>query len=403
MIADEKGIKEAVRSALLPLWNAWYFFTLYANADGRRADPAGPPSDNLLDRYILAKLRDTTGAVTLALDSYDLSGACAAVESFLDVLTNWYIRRSRDRFWGTGAGRESDTQAAFDTLGRVIEHLCRLAAPLMPLVTESIWTDLTGGESVHLMDWPDEESLSADPDLVTAMDLVRDVCSAGHSVRKAANLRARLPLAALTVAGPEVAQLAPFTELIADEVNVRSVILSEDAGAYAATTLTVAFKVAAPRLGPATQAAAAAARTGDWEILADGRARVGASLLDEDEFDMSVTPLDESTTRPLPGRAGVVVLDLVVTEDLALEGSARDLVRIVQSARRDTGLDVTDRIHLEIAGPDHLDALLAAHGEWVAEQVLAASVGRAGDAGGPGWVQAELADGTPVSVRVSRT
>ena len=144
IIADEKGIKDAVRQALLPLWNAWYFFSLYANADGRTARLGRTDSPAILDRYILAKLRTVTEAVTDSMDRYDLSGACAAIEGFLDVLTNWYIRRSRDRFWGTGEGNEADTQNAFDTLGTVIEILCRLAAPLLPLVTESVWLGLTG-------------------------------------------------------------------------------------------------------------------------------------------------------------------------------------------------------------------------------------------------------------------
>ena len=221
IIADEKGIKDAVRSALLPLWNAWYFFTLYANADGRSADLQGGPSENLLDRYILAKLHEVVASAGTALDAYDISGACADIEAFLDVLTNWYIRRSRDRFWGTGPGRESDTKEAFDTLGQVLEVLCRLMAPLMPLVAESIWTGLTGGASVHLENWPSPEVGVDDPGLVEAMDLVREVCSAAHSIRKANHLRARLPLASLTVAGRGAAGLDPFVELIKDEVNVR--------------------------------------------------------------------------------------------------------------------------------------------------------------------------------------
>jgi isoleucyl-tRNA synthetase len=407
LIADEKGIKDAVRSALLPLWNTWYFFTLYANADGRRADLSSGTPANLLDRYILAKLRDVAAAVTEALDAYDISGACDAVESFLDALTNWYIRRSRDRFWGTATGRESDTAEAFDTLGRVIEVLCRLMAPLMPLVTESIWTGLTEGASVHLEDWPSPGSEQGgvgvdDPALVEVMDLVREVCSAAHSVRKANNLRARLPLASVTVAGPQAASLAPLADLIADEVNVREVLLSDDPGAYASPVLTVVFKVAAPRLGPATQGAAAAAKRGDWEILPDGRARVGEVVLDAGEFELKVVPKDESTTRPLPAYAGVVVLDTGVTEDLALEGAARDLVRLVQAARRDAGLDVTDRITLELSGDATLASVLATHGVWVAEQVLAASVVSADDHSGEGWQDGELADGTPVFVRVTR-
>jgi isoleucyl-tRNA synthetase len=192
MIADEKGIREAVRSALLPLWNAWYFFSLYANADGRRAALGRVSSPSLLDRYILASLSSVVADVTEAMEGYDLSGACSALEGFLDRLTNWYIRRSRDRFWGTSAeeGGETDTQAAFDTLGTVLEVLCRLAAPLLPLIAEAVWTGLTGGDSVHLAAWPggpaagagEAARLPADPGLVTRMDLVREM--SGRSARR---------------------------------------------------------------------------------------------------------------------------------------------------------------------------------------------------------------------------
>ncbi|MBO0730167.1 MAG: isoleucine--tRNA ligase, partial [Acidimicrobiaceae bacterium] len=261
-VVDERGMTDAVRAALLPLWNAWYFFTLYANADGRRATLGRTDAPGVLDRYVLAKLHELVRSVTDAMDRLELSGACDAIEGFLDALTNWYIRRSRDRFWGTSGqpGASDDTQDAFDTLGTVLEVLCRVAAPLLPMLTESVWQGLTASRSVHLADWPDSSSLPADPALVATMDRVRDVCSAAHSVRKAQGLRARLPLARLTVAAPDAADLAPYRELIADEVNVKEVVLTDAVATLATHRLSVVFKVAAPRLGPATQAVAAAAR-----------------------------------------------------------------------------------------------------------------------------------------------
>jgi isoleucyl-tRNA synthetase len=412
MVVDEKGIREAVRSALLPLWNAWYFFSLYANADGRRASVGRTSSDNVLDRYILASLSAVVTAVTAALEAYDLSGACSAIESFLDRLTNWYIRRSRDRFWGTGAGREADTQDAFDTLGTVLDVLCRLAAPLLPLTTESVWQGLTGGPSVHLTDWPEAGDLPEDPSLVERMDLVREVCSAAHSVRKANGLRARLPLSELIVASTSEAALSlgEFADLIRDEVNVRSVQFSGSPDRYATAKLTVVFKVAAPRLGDRTQACAAAARAGDWELLAGGRARVGTVELEEGEFEMRVTPLDEATTRALPGDAGVVVVDTVVTPALELEGRARDLVREIQRLRREAGLDVTDRVAVEVAGGAALADAVEAYGDWIAEQVLAISLEVASPGAGstPTGTELEagatvtLADGTEVGVTIQR-
>jgi isoleucyl-tRNA synthetase len=407
MIADEKGITDAVRQALLPLWNAWYFFTLYANADKRVAAIGRTDATGTLDRYVLAKARDLVGSVTAAMDAYDLSGACEVIEGFLDVLTNWYIRRSRDRFWGTGRDLWPDAQGAFDTLATVLEVLCRVAAPLLPLVADEVWQGLTGAEagpasSVHLADWPDAAALPAAADLVEGMDRVREVCSLAHSVRKANGLRARLPLPALTVAAADAERLRPFLDLIADEVNVRSVILSDDPDQFASRTLTVVFKVAAPRLGPATQAAAAAAKRGDWELLDGDRARVGESTLEPGEFDLRVKPVDEATTRTLPGTAGLVVLDIVPTEDLVVEGRARDLVRAVQQRRRELDLDVTDRIALAVSGDGAVLDAARAHQAWIQEQVLAVDMSVSPDRNGAGWHDAELADGTHAAIRITR-
>ncbi|PZS37526.1 MAG: isoleucine--tRNA ligase, partial [Pseudonocardiales bacterium] len=177
LVVTEQGIREAVRQALLPLWNSWYFLTLYANAagvDGQwRTD-----SPHVMDRYVLAKLHDCVNDVAARMDRYDIAGACASVRGFCDVLTNWYVRRSRDRFW---AGE----QDAIDTLHTVLEVTCRLAAPLLPLTTEAIWRGLTAARSVHLTDWPDPASLPQDRELVASMDRVRQVVSAVLSLRKA--------------------------------------------------------------------------------------------------------------------------------------------------------------------------------------------------------------------------
>ncbi len=412
MGVKEATMRDAVRSAIHPLWNAWYFFTLYANADGIRAQTgrtAGGRPPGVLDRYVLAKLREVVSEVTTAMDAYDLSGACGAIESFLDALTNWYIRRSRDRFWGTAAGSGSgsgDQQDAFDTLAAVLEVLCRTAAPLLPLVTESVWRDLTGaeaGDSVHLADWPSADALPADPQLVRTMDRVRDVCSAAHSIRKARGLRARLPLASLTVAAPDAEELAPFEDLIRDEVNVKSVRLTSQVGKVADPRLTVVFKVAAPRLGPATQAAAAAARAGDWEVLDSGRARVGASVLLPGEWELQLSPKAPDVSRALPGHDGLVMLDIDVTSDLAAEGTARDVVRVVQQARRELGLRVSDRIVLRIEAAAVVAAAIEVHRVWIAEQVLATSLevyAIGAGPGGDGWQSAELPDSGLVRVRI---
>jgi isoleucyl-tRNA synthetase len=403
---DEKGITGAVRAALLPLWNAWYFFTLYANADGRTATIGGPASTNVLDRYVLAKLHDLVEQATSSMDTYDLSGACAAVETFLDALTNWYIRRSRDRFWGTGESADgADTQSAFDTLGTVLDVVCRVVAPLLPLTSEAIWDGLHPGSSVHLANWPSGSSHWADPELVAAMDQVRDVCSAAHSVRKAARLRARLPLASLTVAAPGAVRLEPFVSLITGEVNVRNVALTDDVASFATQTLSVVFKVAAPRLGASTPAVAAAAKRGEWSLLADGTVQVGEFVLSPEEFELKLKPVSEENSRALPGQTGVVVLDTQSYPELEAEGLARDVLRVIQQGRRDAGLNVSDRIHLSIASSAEVVSALETHRVWLEEAALAVTLELSvSDVApdGEAWKSVEIGDDTEVAFRLHR-
>jgi len=407
-VVEERGITDAERSALRPLWSAWYFFSLYANAEGRRAELGRTDATGVLDRYLLAKTSALVDDVGEAMDRYDLSGACASVEAYLDALTNWYIRRSRDRFWGTttlaDGGERAEAVAAYDTLGTALEVVCRVAAPLLPLLTETIWRGLTGEESVHLADWPEPASLPADPELVAAMDRAREVCSAAHSIRKATGRRARLPLRTLVVAGSDVERLGAFAELIADEVNVKQVVFTDEVDRYATRSLSVAFPVAAPRLGPQTPAVAAAAKRGDWDLLGEGRARVGDAVLEVGEFELRLVPVDATTTRTLSGRTGLVVLDTTTDTDLEAEGTARDLVRLVQQRRRELGLAVTDRIRLRLAAPQRVLDAIAPWLAWIGEQTLALDTSLDASAEGGssrGDGQAALSDGTPIELWIS--
>ena len=191
MSVTEQGIREGVRQLLLPLWNTYYFFTLYANASNYEAK-FDLSSEDVLDRYLVAKTREMVAGVGADLNSFDTFGASARLRDFADVLTNWYVRRSRARFW-------DGDKAAFDTLFSVLEITTRVAAPLLPLITVEIFRGLTGMRSVHLTQWPDYEGLTRDDELVLAMDKVRAISSVALSLRKASGLRVRLPLAKLTV------------------------------------------------------------------------------------------------------------------------------------------------------------------------------------------------------------
>jgi isoleucyl-tRNA synthetase len=393
LVVDRRFVLEAQRSVLMPLWNVWYFLTLYANAGGVHGRQT-TTFDTTLDRYIAAKTSALVAEVTRLMDAYDLYGACAAVDTYLDALTNWYVRRSRDRFW-------DGDRAAIDVLHTVLHMLTRVVAPLLPLLSEHIFQGLTGERSVHLLDWPSPSELPADDDLVQAMDCVRDVCSAAHSVRKAQGLRARLPLQMLTVAGPGAAALAPFVDLIADEVNVKEVRLADEVGEAADLVLTVNPKVAGPRLGGAVQQAIKAVKAGAWQRLDDGTIQAADITLVEGEFDLRLTPADEATTRVVPCLSGVIVLDTEVTPALDDEGAARDVVRLVQEARRKEGLHISDRIRLTIDVHHHDDLARAieAHRAWLMEQTLAVDLELAVLAEGH---RGELPDGRAVKIGITR-
>ncbi len=362
LVVTEQGIREALRQVVLPLWNAWYFLSLYAPADGHepvlRTD-----SSHVLDRYLLAKLHGLTLDMTAAMDAYDLFGACAHVRTFLDTLTNWYVRRSRDRFWSG----EAD---AVDTLHTALVTVCRLAAPLLPLVTEEVHRGLTGEPSVHLASWPEADALPADPALVTAMDDVRAVVSAALSVRKARGLRVRLPLATLTIAAPDASRLAPFVDVVADEVNVKRVLLTHDVASVGSSVLQVVPAACGPRLGAQTQAVIRAVKAGDWSV-AGGVVTAGGIELVEGEYTLRIVPADPDRAAVLDGARGVVVLDTELTAELEAEGLARDLVRLVQQARRDAGLEVSDRVVLELEAPLPWVAAAETHRATVMAETLA--------------------------------
>lgn len=383
LIVTEPGIREGVRQVLLPLWNAYSFLALYAPKVGSwRTD-----SPHVLDRYILAKLAVLRDELTDALDVCDLSGACEQLRQFTEALTNWYVRRSRQRFW-------DEDPDAIDTLHTVLELTCRLAAPLLPLITEVIWRSLTGERSVHLTDWPRPDTLPADPALVAAMDQVRDVCSTGSSLRKAHKLRVRLPLRTLTVAVPEPQRLAPFTNLIADELNVKTVELTDDIARYGRFELAVNARVAGPRLGKDVQAAIKAVKAGRGVVNDDGTLTAGPAVLHPDEYTSKLVAADPEFTAALPDGAGLVVLDGTVTDELEAEGWAKDRIRELQELRKSSGLDVSDRISVLIAVPAERADCARTHADLIAGEILATRF----EFADPGHDATEIGDGVRVSI-----
>jgi isoleucyl-tRNA synthetase len=364
---DGKQISEVVRLVLNPIWNAYYFFTLYANADGvvaqRRCDQQA-----VLDRYALAKTRRLVEDVQARMDAYDLAGACQVIKEYLDALNNWYIRRSRPRFWGeTGP---ADARDAFDTLYTCLLTLCQVAAPLLPMLCEKVYTGLTGAASVHLTDWPDVAAFPFDAELVHQMDRVRDACSVGLALREAKKLRTRLPLPKVVLAGAEVAAMQPFVPLLQDELNVKQVLFADNLEAYGSFRLQVDAKALGPKLGARMKDVLAATRSGAWQREGEEVLAAGVRLQPGD-FVLQLMPVAGATAAALSSNDVVLVLDTALTPELEREGMARDFVRLVQQARKDAGLAVSDRIRLCYAALGEAAAALQQHADYIREQVLA--------------------------------
>ncbi len=366
LVVTEEGIRAGVREFLLPVWNAWYFFATYANA---AAGPEGAgyearwrtDSTDVLDRYILALLGDLVRDVAADLEALDSTTAAGRLREFAEALTNWYIRRSRDRFW-VGVSDEASSTEAFDTLYTVLETLTRVAAPLIPLVSERIWQGLTGGRSVHLEDWPDAEAFPTSPEIRTAMDAVREVSSVANALRKKEGKRVRLPLPKLTVALTDADALGQFEGILREELNVKDVQLVELSEGLAeqygiSQRLAVNARAVGPRLGKQVQHVIAGARSGLWRLEGD-TVVVDGIVLEPGEYELTLEAggVAEGTAIALLGGGGFVLLDTSTTPELEAEGLARDIIRAVQDTRKAAGFEVSDRISLTLLFADAGDA-----------------------------------------------
>ncbi|MCT1606078.1 isoleucine--tRNA ligase [Nesterenkonia massiliensis] len=375
LIVTEEGIREGVRQVLLPMWNAWHFFALYANtANGGAGYQAksvkADDVENPLDRYILAATGDLVRDVTTAMDDFAVAGATDALRRYSETLTNWYIRRSRQRFY-------DEDFAAYDVLYTVLETFTRVAAPLLPLISEEIWRGLTGGRSVHLADWPNPQDYLKDERAVELMELTRSITSAGSALRKQAKRRVRQPLSELTVVVPEAVALAgTYEQIIADELNIKSVVLRDlaetSAEAYGiGQQLVVNARAAGPRLGKQVQQAIKGAKSGDWSVT-DGVVTAGGLELAEGEYTLTTTVSEELGDKAVTvlEQGGFLVLNTELTEELVAEGTARDVIRTIQAARKDADLQVSDRISTTLTAAPEVISAVEAHQELVKSETL---------------------------------
>ena len=381
---SEKVVEETLRSVILPLWNSYSFFITYANLANFQPVAKPKASAHPLDRWIKAEVQDLVNRMTEQLDNYDLSATCDELFETIDALTNWYIRLSRRRFAGKGASDsaeaepehfEQDRQDALTTLYDVLITVSQLLAPFCPFVTEQIYLNMVNepNGSIHLTDWPSSRKLEKDELLlITKNRLLRRIVSLGLKVRADKKVKVRTPLAKATIAFPKaLMDASAFAEdemqLLRQELNVKEVSFTDNPGSLGEKYAQVDARKAGPRLGKRVQEIIQAGKRGEFEETDDGRVLILDESLGPDEVAVLYRGAEG---QDIAAEKGVVVsLDTVVTEELKLEGDARDLIRAIQKLRKDEGYELGEKI--EIAVRD-ADAILSAHKDLVEQETSVA-------------------------------
>jgi isoleucyl-tRNA synthetase len=409
-----EAFDEIVRQFLLTLWHVYAFFVTYANANGSDpSDAGGNGPRSIMDRWILSRLADTVGEARSRLEAYDATGAGRRIQSFVDDLSNWYVRRSRRRFWNPGGAHDDDASEAAATLHRCLVAVATLLAPFTPFVAEELWRNLAAGrdgrpDSVHLADYPDRDAAARDPALDAAMQLARDVVELGRRVRVETRTRTRQPLHEAVVHVPgRHGELDDLLDVIAEELNVGTVRFagSEAFGAWRAKPN---FKILGPRLGPAVKDVAAtlarddgtvAARLAAGETVEIGIGAEAPIPIGPDEVDLAQDVMEGWGVASAGGVT--VALELEITEELRREGIARELVRLIQDARKAAGLAISDRIVVGVTATGSVADALERHHDLIAGEVLAVDL-VAGRIEGPTFVQDAELDGDAVRIELRK-
>jgi isoleucyl-tRNA synthetase len=423
-----KLVREAAQGLQLPIWNALSFFTIYANLDGWYPRPERAiayPDRTDLDRWILNRLDEEIDQVARLLEGYRIAEPARRLEEFVDDLNNWYIRRSRDRFWSavpTNAvaisdAKSSNKEAAYQTLYTVLTTLARLIAPFTPFLAETLHEHLERGIraeatlSVHLESWPERLEIVPEPDLVGAMRLAKRIVGLGRVARAEHDLKNRQPLASATlVLAPEIfgvdvrSQLERVQDLVLDELNVKEIRFAERRGDYVTHEVRPNFRVLGKKLGGRMKAAQAALLAADGDALADALARNGRIQILVDGEALALLPEDlevrliekEGMATANDGEL-LVALDPKLTPALVAEGRAREVINRLQTARKEAGLDYADRIRVRYSAAPELELVIAAHRDWISGETLAVDwrvSGRGDESGldGDGLISAAVDD-----------
>lgn len=384
---SEEAVQEGQRKFLATLQNTYAFFAMYAQIDG--FDPLAHPLDKteltLMDRWILSKLNTLIDQVDDDLANYRVTESANKLAAFVDDLSNWYVRRGRERFWGKGMG--GDKEAAFATLYHVLVTFAKLCAPFIPFLAEEIYQNLVvnnvpgAPESVHLCDFPVADKSKVDADIEEQMDALVEAIQLGRACRNTANLKVRQPVQKLYVKGAKFEKA--YQELCEDELNVKEVVFTDDARAFTTYQLKPQMRTLGPKYGKLLGKIGQklAELDGNDVVDAFNKGEEVSFMIDDTEVklnkdDVLTTPMNKPGFIAAEDRGVTVVLDTNLSDELIREGYAREVISKVQTMRKDAGFEVTDRISLYYEGDDELAAALDAYREMIGRTTLATSIAR---------------------------
>ena len=349
---DENGIKESLQQIVLPFWNCAYFYQSYASIDGFVGDESKVPvSQNKLDMWMLSKLYETEKKIKKSMDAYLVDEYVTPIKDLIDGLTNWYIRRSRRRFWGSGM--TEDKKSAYETLYYVLTNIAKLLAPVAPIVAERVFTSLTTKESVHLENWPNIPDTFKNAELIREIDLVQDVIHLARGIRNKNNVKNRQPLSLLEVAFADKNDricAEQYKDIIAEELNVKVVDIIENVSDIATIDYKVNFATVGKTMGSKIPVITRAIKSGALKHENGKYIVMAEEEIVLDEADILVSYIAKGGKPVLADDKVVVSLDLTITEELKNEGIAREIVRNIQDARKQLDLAITDRIDICFEG-----------------------------------------------------
>ncbi|CAH2268670.1 MULTISPECIES: isoleucine--tRNA ligase [unclassified Wolbachia] len=373
---EGKSIRDILKDVIKPIWNSYHFFTMYANADGIRAEVC-KDYQSTIDRYMISKCFEAVESIQASMNNYNSQEACKTLMNFFEVLNNWYIRRSRERFWKNDL--DQDKTDAYNVLYTVFYYILRAAAPLLPLITETIWQGLEYKEtSVHLADFPQSDRY--DSELIAKMDLVREICNSALSIRNTFNMRIRQPLGSMTIYHRSSCDFLEneYQEIIRDEVNVKELEIVSELKEVASLELKLNFPLLGKKIPDKIKKLVQYVKEEKWKQIENEQIFLGDETenytIEKGEYELLLKANSEYSS-VFDDNKGVVILSTELNDELILEGLARDVVRLIQETRKQADFHISDRIRVIIKAEDEkVKEAINRWDEYIKEQTLALSL-----------------------------